>query len=235
MEVQLLSRRLSAPRAVTAIALAAVLAVALAVTPSFAGSILTPKRAARLYLSNRQATGLYLKKKTAANLFVAKATAPLTPIVAIAASNTAFGPVSATAATGIPTAFTSFATKGVGSAVITFSGQATCTSPTAAIVACPVSILVDGLTAAKVNFATSTTGSPAAASEVHTATVTTVLGKGGHTVSIQYAGTPTKNNAAPTVAFGLTSWNLAVQAYPQAPEAEETSPRKPGSSNGSGK
>jgi hypothetical protein len=37
-EVQLLRRRLPTPRAITAVALAAVLAAAVAVTPSFAGS-----------------------------------------------------------------------------------------------------------------------------------------------------------------------------------------------------
>ncbi len=43
---------------------------------------------------------------------------------------------------------------------------------------------------------------------------TTVLTKGGHTVAIQYAG-------AKNVTFTLKAWNLAVQAYPQAPEAPE--------------
>ncbi len=232
MEVQLLKRKLSAPRAATAIALAAVVATALAVTPSFAGSFLTPKTAAHLYLSNRQASGLYLKKKAAGNLYVKKATAPLTPVASIAASNAPFGPTKTTTAGYIPTAFTSFATKGTGPAVITFSGQATCTSSVAGE-ACPIEILVDDYVVAKVNFATTTTGSPAAAAVVHSVTVTDVLAMGGHTVAIEYAGTPTKNNAAPTVAFGLTSWNLAVQAYPQAPEPEATATPEP--KKGSGK
>ena len=40
-----------------------------------------------------------------------------------------------------------------------------------------------------------------------------MIGKGGHTVAVQYAG-------AAKVAFTLKGWNLAVQAYPQAEEAE---------------
>jgi hypothetical protein len=231
MEVPLLSRRLSTPRAATAVAIAAVLAAAIAVTPSFAGSsFLTSQKAAHLYLTNKKASGLFLKKKAAGNTFVKKATAPLTPTAAIAASNTVFGPVAATTAGYIPTAFASFSTKGVAPAVITFSGQATCTAPTAGL-ACPVSILVDGQAAAKVNFALSTvTGSTAAVPAVHTVTATTVLGKGGHTVAIQYAGTPTKNGAAPTGAFTLQSWNLAVQAYPQLPETPVTT--EPSKGNG---
>ncbi len=202
MEVPLLSRRLSLPRAATAIALAAVIAAAVAVTPSFAGSFLTGQQAARTYL----------KKQTAGNLYVKKTAVPLTPVASIAASNTAFGPVSSTTAGYIPTAFTSFATKGIGPAVITFSGQATCTTTTpTAELACPVNILVDGQTAAKVNFAPATASSPSPAADVHTVTQTTVLSKGGHTVAIQYAG-------AKSVTFTLKSWNLAVQAYPQNAE-----------------
>ncbi len=84
MEVPLLNRRLSSPRAATAIALAAVIAAAIAVTPSFAGSFLTDAR---------RAAHLYLKKQTASRLFVAKSDAPLLPVVSTAASNAVFGPV----------------------------------------------------------------------------------------------------------------------------------------------
>jgi hypothetical protein len=47
-----------------------------------------------------------------------------------------------------------------------------------------------------------------------------VLGKGGHTVAVQYAG-------ASGVVFTLKSWNLAVQAYPQAEEAPPTTEPTP--------
>jgi hypothetical protein len=218
MEVQLLKRRLSPPKAVVVIALAAVLAAAVAVVPSFAGpSFLTSSRAAHLYLTDKKASGVFLKKKAAGNLFVEKATAPFAPIVGIAAGSSTYGPVSTTTAGYIPTAFTSFATKNTAPAVITFSGTATCAASTpTADLACPIQIMVDGQSTGKVNFAPATAGSPAPAALVHTVMQTTVLGKGGHTVAIQYAG-------AKSVAFTLKSWNLSVQAYPEAPEpATET-------------
>ena len=230
MEDQLLKRRISTPRAATVVVLAAVVAVSATVVPSVAQSFLTTqkaakvfvtnKKAAKVYVTNQKAGSLFLKKKTASNLYVAKATNPLPPVVSIAASNTVFGPVSATTAGYIPTAFTSFATPAkVSSAVITFSGSATCTSEKGTVdQACPVQILVDGQTTGKVNFAPATTvptapAVPAAIS--HTIVQTTVLGKGGHTVAIQYAG-------ASKVTFTLKSWNLAVQAYPQPEEPVTT-------------
>jgi hypothetical protein len=216
MEVPLLSKRLSTPRAATVIALAATIAAVVAVTPSFAGSFLTNQKAAKVYVTNKKASTLFLRKKAANNLFVKKADAPLQPIASIAAGTAPFGPVSATTAGYIPTAFTSFATKGIAPAVVTFSGTATCTASTAtADLACPVQILIDGQTTGKVNFAPATAASPTPAALVHTITQTTVLGKGGHTVAVQYAG-------ASKVTFTLKSWNLAVQAYPQAPEAPAT-------------
>jgi len=225
MEVELLKRRLSTPKAATAVVLAAVVAAAVAVVPSVAQqaqSLLTNQRAAKVYVSNKKASTLYLRKKAASNLYVAKADAPLAPVVGIAAGTALFGPVSATTAGYIPTAFTSFATKATASsAIITFSGNATCTAekPTQDL-ACPVQILVDGQSTGKVNFAPATAGSPAPAPLVHTIVQTSVLAKGGHTVSVQYAG-------ASKVTFTLKSWNLAVEAYPQAaegPPAAETPP-----------
>lgn len=209
----MLSRRLSRPRAALVVAVAAALAVVVAANPSFAGSFLTNQKAAHLYVTNRKANALYLKKKAAGNIYVKKADAPLTPIVGIAAGTAPFIAV-ATTPGYIPTAFTSFATKGVAPAVITFSGQATCTAdkPTSEL-ACPIQILVDGQSSGKVNFAPATPSSEAnkAAALVHTVTQTTVLGKGGHTIAVQYAG-------AAKVAFVLKNWNLAVQAYPEKPE-----------------
>jgi hypothetical protein len=219
MEVQLLKRRISSPRAATVVALAAMVALAATVTPSLAKtaqSFLTTKRAASVYVTNKKASTLYLKKKAASNLFVAKSAAPKPTVVGIAAGTAQFGPVFATTAGYIPTAFTSFATPAkASSAVVTFSGSATCTSEKpAADQACPVQILVDGQSTGKVNFAPATAATPAPAALIHTITQTTVLGKGGHTVAIQYAG-------APKVQFTLKGWNLAVQAYPQPEEAPE--------------
>ena len=217
MEVQLLKRRISSPRAATVVALAAVVALALTVTPSLAKqaqSFLTSKKAAATFVTNKKAATLYLKKKAAANLFVSKATAPRPPVAGIAAGTAQFGPVSATTAGYIPTAFTSFATPAkASSAVVTFSGNAICTAEKAtADLACPVQILIDGQAQGKVNFAPATLASPTPVPVVHSFTLTTVLAKGGHTVAVQYAG-------ASKVTFTLKGWNLAVQSYPQ-PEAE---------------
>jgi hypothetical protein len=236
MEEQLLKRKISTPRAATVVVLAAVVAFAATVAPSLAGSFLTSQKAAKLYVSNRKASKLYLsnkkastlflKKKSASNLYVAKATAPLTPVAGIAAGTAQFGPIAATTAGYIPSAFTSFATKAsVSSAIVTFSGTATCTSEKGTPdQACPVQILVDGQTTGKVNFAPATTlPAKGAAPLVHTIVQTSVLTKGGHTVSVQYAG-------AANVTFTLKSWNLAVEAYPQAEE-----PLSADTSGGSGK
>jgi hypothetical protein len=209
----LLSRRLSRPRAALVVVAAAALAAVVAVSPSLAGSFLTNQKAAHLYITNKKGNALFLKKKAAGNTYLKKADAPLTPIIGIAAGTAPFI-AQATTAGYIPTAFTSFATKGTASAVITFSGQATCSADKpAAELACPIQILVDGQSTGKVNFAaaTPTAESPKAAALVHTVTQTTVLTKGGHTIAVQYAG-------APKVSFVLKNWNLAVQAYPEKAE-----------------
>jgi hypothetical protein len=216
----LLRRRLSTPRAAAVVVLAAVLATAIAVAPSLAGpAFLTKKGAVHIYVSNKKAATLYLKKKAAGNLYVAKAEAPLPPVAAIAAG-TATWSSEATAPVSPPTTYTSFGLPGTGSAVITFSGAATCTAakPTAEL-ACPIQILVDGQATGKVNFAPATTASPTPAAITYTVMQTTVLGKGGHVIAVQYAG-------AKNVVFTLKSWNLAVQAYPERPELPATGTTK---------
>jgi hypothetical protein len=214
--------------------LAAVVALSVTVAPSIAASFLTPQQAAKKYVTNKKAANTYvtkkqanakdanyLTKKAAANTYVAKKTSPLPPVIAVNASNTLFSLNSGTNGY-IPTAFASFATKAnVSTTVITFSGTASCTNPVKAPTvdqACPITILVDGQPVAKkVSFAPATaegTTSKPAAANIHTIMQTTVLGKGGHTVQIEYAGATGLN-------FQLKSWNLAVQAYPQAEEPEE--------------
>ncbi len=224
MEDQLLNRRLSRPRAALVVAVAAALAAVVAVSPSFAGSFLTNQKAAHVYLTNKKAAGLYLKKKAAGNLFVKKIDAPAQPVVGIAAGTAAFTAAAKTAGY-IPSAFTAFATKAdISRAVITFSGASTCTAATAGL-ACPIQILVDGQVTGKVNFALSTTGTPAAQPEVNTVMQTAVLPKGGHTIALQYAG-------ADKVTFKLLNWNLAVEAYPEQPEApEEAAPGEKGATS----
>jgi hypothetical protein len=213
MEDQLLKRRLSTPRAATVVVLAAAVAVSVTVVPSVAQSFLTSQKAAKVFVSNKKASKLYLKKKAASNLYLAKATAPKVPVVGIAAGTAQFGPVSATTAGFIPSAFTSFATKAeVSSAVISFSGTGTCTAAKPGPdQACPVQILVDGQATGKVNFLPSTAATPAPVPVVNTIVQTGVLTKGGHTISVQYAG-------AKNVTFTLKSWNLAVEATPQPDE-----------------
>ena len=202
---------MSTPRAATVVVAASLLVAAVAVTPSFAGSFLTSKRAGHLYLTNKKASALYLKRKAADNTFVKKADAPLPSKVGIAAGTAVYSS-NATTAGYIPTAFTSFGLPGIGSAVITFSGSATCTTETPGVdLACPIQILVDGQSQGKVNVAPAVAASPTPALLAATVTSTTVLGKGGHTVAIQYAG-------AKDVSFSLKGWNLAVQAYPQPDE-----------------
>jgi hypothetical protein len=213
MEDQLLKRRLSTPRAATVVVLAAAVAVSVTVVPSVAQSLLTSQKAAKVFVSNKKASKLYLKKKAASNLYVAKASAPQPSVVGIAAGTAQYGPASATTAGFIPTAFTSFATKAeVSSAVITFSGQGTCTAAKpGADKACPVQILVDGQATGKVNLLPATAATPAPVPVVSTAVQTGVLTKGGHTIAVQYAG-------AKDVTFTLKSWNLAVEATPQPDE-----------------
>jgi hypothetical protein len=220
MEVQLLNRRLSRPRAALVVAVAGALAAVVAVSPSFAESFLTSQKASHLYLTNRKANGIYLKQKAAGNLFVKKADAPLTPIVAIAAGTVPFE-ATATTAGYIPSAFTSFATKGNAPAVVTFSGQATCVAekPTVEL-ACPIQILVDGQTTGKVNFAPATVPSPKTAALIHTVTQTTVLGKGGHTVAVQYAG-------AAKVSFALRVGTSPSRRIRKQPKRLRPKRRKP--------
>lgn len=216
MEDQLLKRRLSTPRAATAVVLSAVVAVSVTVVPSLAQSFLTNQQAAKVYVTNKKAGQLYLRKKAASNLYVAKAGAPKPPVVGIAAGTAQFNAETTTAAY-IPTAFSSFATKAeVSSVVIAFSGQGTCTAPKPGPdQACPVQLLVDGQSTGKVNFLPSTATTPTPLPIDNTVVQTTVLGKGGHTVAVQYAG-------AKNVNFALKSWNLAVQAYPQPDEPLQT-------------
>jgi hypothetical protein len=211
----LLKKRLSTPRAATAVVLSAAVAASVTVVPSVAQSVLTSEKAAKVYVSNKKASKLYLKKKAAENLYVAKATASKPPVVGIAAGSAPFS-AAATTAGYIPSAFTSFATKAeVSSAVITFSGQGTCTAAKPGPdKACPVQILVDGQATGKVNFLPSTAASPAPVPIVNTIVQTSVLTKGGHTVAVQYAG-------AKDVTFTLKNWNLAVEAIPQPDEPLE--------------
>ena len=219
----MLKRRLSSPRAATAVVLSAVVALSVTVVPSIAQSFLTSEKAAKVFVTNKKASTLFLKKKAASNLYVAKATAPKTPVVGIAAGTAPFS-ANATTAGYIPSAFTSFATKAeISSLVITFSGQGTCTAAKPGPdKACPVQILVDGQATGKVNFLPSTAATPTPVPVNNTIVQTGVVTKGGHTIAVQYAG-------AKDVTFALKGWNLSAQAIPQPDEPLETEDAKKGS------
>ena len=207
---------MSSPRAATVVVLAAVVAAvghgdALVRRQSF----LTSKKAAKVYVSNKKASTLYLKKKAASNLYVAKATAPLPPVVGIAAGTAQFGPVSATTAGYIPTAFTSFATKAeVSSAVITFSGHGDLHGGETGPPTRPARSR-SWSTARRPGKSTSlpsTAASPTAgAGRQH--------GRPDDACSAKAATRSRSSTRAPKdVTFTLKSWNLAVQAYPQPEE-----------------
>ena len=220
-------RRLSRPRAIAVLAVATGLAAVVGVSPAIGGTgflanqkaghlYLTESQADRLYLDNGEVSETYLKKKAAGNLYVRKSEDPYVPVVGIAAGTAPMGPTLTPTAGYIPGAFTSFATKGIAPAVISFTGNIVCTAPKpAADVACPIQFLVDGQATGKINIAPSTAESPAPVPIAQTAISTTVLGKGGHTVAVQYAGSS-------KATFTVKGWNLAVEAYPQLPEPLET-------------
>ncbi len=203
-------RRLSLNRVLPIAALAAVLAIAVAVAPSFAGSFLTSKRAARVYLSHREANHLFLKKQGADQKYLtqrsaSKDYAPLAtaPVAAASASNAVFGPTGSTTPIDIPTSGTKFEMPDTGLVKLTFTGASNCTGDVAGV-ACPVQILVDGLSIGQVPF--DITGAP---SQAHSITLVTVLTAGEHVASAQYAG-----SSDTSVKFKLSSWNLFAEGFP---------------------
>jgi hypothetical protein len=216
----MLTRRLSLNRVLPIAALAAVLAIAVAVTPSFAGSFLSSQKAARIYvkkkaanntyLTQKSANNAFLKQKAAKNTYVAKKDLPDGPVAAVSASTVDFGPVSSTTAVDVPTSATTFTMPDTGLVTLTLSGQATCEAGTNGL-GCPVQILIDGQAAGtgKVNFDTAGSDLPTAKAAVHSFTQTSVVTAGDHTASVQYAGA-----TDPSIAFTLTDWNLVVQGFP---------------------
>jgi hypothetical protein len=206
----MLTRRLSLNRVLPIAALAVVLAIAVAVTPSFAGSFLSSKKAARLYIKKKAAGNVFLKQKAARSIYVARKDLPDGPVAAVSASTVDFGPVSSTTAVDVPASATTFTMPETGLVTLTFSGQATCSAATNGL-GCPVQILIDGQAAGtgKVNLDTAGNDLPAANAAVHSFTQTSVLTAGEHVAGLQYAGA-----ADPSVAFTLTDWNLVVQGYP---------------------
>jgi len=223
-----LHKRPNIHRAVPLVALAAVMATAITVTPSIAGSFLSPKQAQRTYLTRKSASNLYVKKAqadhrylpvkgshdlfltndSAKKTYVAKTALPAQPAGYINSSSVDFGPTQSTAAVPLPTSAIEFDVAETSLVTLTFSGQATCTADTAGV-GCPIQLLVDEQPTGEVksNFALSSTGTPAALA--NTLTTTTVLTAGPHIASVQYAGSTNE-----TLKFGLKDWSYTVQTFP---------------------
>jgi hypothetical protein len=208
------------------IAPAAVLAAAVAVGPSFATSFLTQKQAAKAYLKQSDAAHTYVSKddaaatyesqKDAATALKGYSLAETAPIFRGAASSVAFGPIQTAAPYSIPAARVTFKTASTANVLITFTGQSQCTADTNGL-GCPIQLLIDGQAGPKWNFGTASSNTPAAAADTHTVSQIGVVTPGQHAIEVRYAGVTGAANAS--IAFKLSGWNLAVQAYPE-PVAE---------------
>lgn len=203
------TKRLSPLHAAAIVIPAAVLAAAVAVGPSFAGSFLTPQKAAHTYLTKKKAKSVYLKNKQASRSYVAK---PDAPVAATAASTASFGPVSSgDDPVDIPGSNVSFTMPKTGLVSLTYSGVSSCEADKAGS-GCPFEILVDGYPASTGASAIQTASKTGFGPDpsAHSLTQTSVVGAGPHTASLALAST----SDAPTVRFTLKSWNLVVQGFP---------------------
>jgi len=206
-------------RAIAVIAPAAILAVAVAAGPSFAGGL------AKKFVTQKEAAKTYLTRKDAKEKYARASDVPLVPIARAASSTVVYGPVSSYTSNEIPQARVTLKTPVTSILTATFSGTSTCTS-TKVGVGCPIQILVDGQPASTsdpkrtdiLNFDVSTT-STSQAPVTHSTTQTAVITPGQHEVKVRYAG----NSKDPNLNFRLTSWNLAVVAYPDPKAKPEPS------------
>lgn len=203
-------------RALAIVAPAAILATAVAVGPSFAGSFLTRGEAVKTFVKKSAAEKQYLTSKEAKSQFVEQADLTPAPFARVASSTADTGPIFSPDPYEVPGARAVFKTSTeTANVVITFSGQATCTGEKAGV-GCPVQVLVDGYATDKVNLLTSTTGSSQPKESVRTITRPAIVTPGKHVISVRYAGV--KDNV---VGFKLTDWNLIVEIYPEGPEVAE--------------
>jgi hypothetical protein len=191
---------------------AAILATAVAVGPSFAGSFLTHKQAVKTFVKKKEAASIYLPTKTAKEEYATKSELTPTPFSRIVQSTVDFGPIYSTTPFDIPGARLPFKVGSTtNNVVITYSGQATCVDDKTGV-GCPIQILLDGAPtgAGKVNFMTSTSGSSQPKESVHTVVNSTIVTPGQHVVSVRYAG----NATDPSLGFKVFDYNLVVEAYP---------------------
>jgi len=197
-------RETPGPRRAGLVVLAAVIAAALAVTPSFAGTAFPGQKELRQFVTKHQAHARYVSKKAARKTLVDQNSQP----IALSTSSTAAFQSTATAPQLLsgPSDVT-FKMPELGQVIVTFSGTSLC-SAAATGKTCPIRLYVDGQlasTGAQTFDASSSSTTPTA----HTIVQTAVVDKGTHAVDVAYGG-----NTAGNVTFKLSSWNLVVQGYP---------------------
>jgi hypothetical protein len=201
MSIKNLFRR----RGLATVALAAVVATAVAVTPSFAGSFLSRKAAHSIYLSKKSSKKLFVTQKNADKEYVAQTDGPF----ALAASSTAAFTSDALYPTLVPASDLTFKMPDTGLVVVTFSGVSSCVAVTSGTgKSCPIRLFVDGQLASTGAQAFDLTNSKA---QAHAVTQTAIVQKGTHAVDVAYGG-----NQLEDITFTLSSWNLVVQGYPGA-------------------
>ena len=192
-------KRLQLPRGAVLLTAVAMLVIAVAATPSLAGSFLSRKAAKHLFVGKKEADRTY-QDQTKQSKFDATAAA--------VSSNTTFS-ISSPNGVQLPSTNASFTLKEPGLVVLTFSGAGVCTAATAGK-PCPILIQVDAqnVSTGKANFQLSTTAS-SPQPVVNTVSQTIFLAKGTHTVTAFYGG-----STDPSVTLRLVNWNLIAQAYP---------------------
>lgn len=193
---------------------AAILAAAVAVGPSFAGSFLTRGEAVKTFVKKTKAEKQYLTTKEAKDQFVEQADVTPAPFSRVVSSTADTGPIFGDKPYEIPGARATFkTTTETANVVISFSGSATCVGEKSGK-ACPIQIVVDGYAGDKVNFLTTTASSASQPKEtVHTVVQPAIVTPGKHSVSVRYAGV--KDDV---VGFKLLDYDLVAEVYPEGPE-----------------
>jgi len=192
-------------RGLAAVALAAVVAIAVTVTPSFAGSFLSRQAARTIYVSKKSSKKLFVTQKKADKTYVAQSNGPF----ALAASSTAAFTNDALFPTLVPASDITFKMPDTGLVVVTFSGVSSCVAASSGTgKSCPVRLFVDGQLASTGAQTFDLTNSKA---QAHSITQTAIVQKGTHAVDVAYGG-----NQAGDITFTLSNWNLVVQGYPGA-------------------
>lgn len=206
-------------RALAVIAPAGILAAMIAVGPSFAGSFLTHREAVKTFVKKKEAAQQYLTEKAASKQYLEPGDVPPIPFTRAVSSTADSGPFVSKTPYQIPGARATFKTESETSDVlITFTGSATCTGSTGGV-PCQVQVLVDGYATQKVNFLTTTAGSPQPKETVHTFVQPAIVTPGKHEIEVRYAG-----SSDTSVGFKVFDFNLLAEVYPGAqipPETEE--------------